>query len=221
MTLTQPYAQRQFDYFNTLIWNGELPRIPLVIVRARSFLGKCCYVRTRSLFSEVQARDFSIRLSCLYDLDERTLQDVIIHEMIHYYIAWSGIRDTSAHGEQFRSIMCDINSRYGRNVSIRYKKAPVEENPGTQKQNLIKTHYVCVSVLSDGRTGFTVCNESMYPRIRYGLKRCYPVRESRWYVTRDPYFNRFPHSRKPRIYLVKDISTLMPKLSEQLNGRER
>lgn len=220
MTLTQPYAQQQFDYFNLLIWNGALPPIPLVIVRARSFLGKCCYVRTKSLFSIGQARDFSIRLSGLYDLDERTLQDVIIHEMIHYYIAWSGIKDTSAHGEQFRAIMREINAKYGRNISIRYKKSPNEDHSGNQKQHLIKTHYVCVSVLSDARTGITVCNESMYPRIRDGLKRCYPIRECRWYVTRDPYFNRFPHSRKPRIYLVKDMSTLMPKLSEQLNGRE-
>ncbi len=220
MTLTQTYAQRQFDYFNLLIWNGALPRIPLVIVRARSFLGKCCYVRTKSFFSKGQARDFSIRLSSLYDLDERTLQDVIIHEMIHYYIAWSGIKDTSAHGEQFRAIMRELNAKYGRNISIRYKKAPNEDHSGTQKQNLKKTHYVCVSVLSDARMGITVCNESMYPRIRDGLKRCYPIRESRWYVTCDPYFNRFPHSRKPRIYLVKDMSTLMPKLSEQLNGRE-
>ena len=220
MIFTQSYAQEQFDCFNLLIWNGALPRIPLVIVRARSFLGKCCYCCTRTLFSKGQARDFSIRLSGLYDLDEQTLQDVIIHEMIHYYMAWSGIKDTSAHGEQFRSIMREINSRYGRNVSIRYKKAPGEEHSGATKQNLKKTHYVCISMLSDGREGLTVCNESMYPRIRGALKRCYPIKENHWYVTRDPYFNRFPHSRKPRIYLVKDISTLMPKLSEQLSGRE-
>ncbi len=209
MILTQQYAQEQFDYFNHLIWNGTLPRIPLVIVRAGSFLGKCCYSRTRTLFSKGQARDFSIRLSCLYDLDEKTQQDVIIHEMIHYYIAYNGMKDTSAHGEIFRSLMREINSEFGRNVSIRYKRTPDEGH----SRLVEKTHCVCISVLNDGRKGLTVCNESMYSRIRSGLKRCYPVKECRWYVSKDPYFNRFPHSRKPRIYLVRDLPAVMERLT--------
>lgn len=209
MTLTQPYAQRQFDYFNTLIWNGELPRIPLVIVRARSFLGKCCYVRTRSLFSEGQARDFSIRLSCLYDLDERTLQDVIIHEMIHYYIGVNGYRDTAPHGKLFKQLMNEINEKFGRNVTISAKTSSdkAEETNGTKavvSRPPVKHRYRFVAILTykDGSRGFKVL-PSVYKSI---VKYCTVAASSSefdkvdLYQSCNDFFGRYPSSAALKVY---------------------
>lgn len=223
MVVTLQYARQQFDYFNTLIFNGELPSIPIVIVKARSFLGKLCYERTRRgrLFV-YSPRNFTMRLSSSFDLTEAELQDVIIHEMIHYYIAYKGIKDTSAHGVRFRSLMAEINSTYGRMVSVKCKKAPNEmEHSGPTIQHHIKQHYVCISSFKDGTKGLTVCSAAMFPRVSRGLRRYYPdIKECSWYVTVNPYFERFPHSRLPRIYHVRDISTLIPMLNEALNGRD-
>ena len=58
-------------------------------------------------------------------MDERLLEDTIIHEMIHYHILSNQLQDTSAHGKLFRKMMDDINARFGRNVTISHK--PTEE----------------------------------------------------------------------------------------------
>lgn len=44
----------------------------------------------------VRYENYCIRISTAFDLSERELEDVGIHEMVHYYIAVNNIRDTSA-----------------------------------------------------------------------------------------------------------------------------
>ena len=59
--------------------------------------------------------DFSLNFSKLYEMDKQKLEDVVIHEMIHYYIHYHQIQDSSAHGAVFRKMMNDINTRFQRN----------------------------------------------------------------------------------------------------------
>ncbi|MCQ2145636.1 MAG: hypothetical protein MJY72_07830, partial [Bacteroidales bacterium] len=60
----------------------------------------------------------------------------------------------------------------------------------------------CVSQLRDGRTGLTVVSQASYAPIRRSLRRIYPIVSMTWYKSCDPYFNRFPRSRTPKVYLV-------------------
>ncbi len=201
MKITSDYAACQFDYFNHLCFDGSLLRIPIVLSRASSYLGKLCYKVDRHPFRDARNRDFSIRLSSAFDLTESQWQDVIIHEMIHYYIAFNHIKDTSSHGVQFRRIMGRINSLYGRNIEVSHK---VSLNSIHVENNVVRTHFVCVSTFYDGEKGVTVCSATMQKEIDAGLPECYSLRERKWYISFDVYFNRFPHSRLPRIYSVDE-----------------
>lgn len=72
-----------------------------------------------------------------YDFDERDFIDIMVHEMIHYYIALNGIKDNNDHGNEFQRIMNELNEKYGLNVEIKknassFKKtenAPKYDNP--------------------------------------------------------------------------------------------
>ncbi|MGN0280871.1 MAG: SprT-like domain-containing protein [Prevotella sp.] len=113
--------KRKFNEFNRLMFNGQLPELPIAVGRARTSLGGLHFERRRKLFGGVEMRNFHIRISSMYDLEEREFEDVLIHEMIHYHILHNRLKDTSAHGHLFRSMMNDINARYGRHISISYK----------------------------------------------------------------------------------------------------
>lgn len=216
MTVTLPYAQEQFDRFNELIFSGKLPSIPIQLTRAGSFLGRLCYVRRRTLLGRKANTCFTMRLSTSFDLPEDEIQDVIIHEMIHLYIASNNLRDTSTHGQIFRSMMNDINSRYGRHVTIRVNVKPAVQ---PRKKPSGKKHYVCVSTFTDGKQGLTVCSEQMYPRIKNSLKRVYHLQDCQWYITSDPFFDTLPHSRKPRIYRIARMDEAMSILSPTAAAR--
>ena len=56
--------------------------------------------------------DFSISVSNYYKLTTEQIDDVLIHEMIHYSIAYTGLKDTSSHGIVFRGMMDKINRTF-------------------------------------------------------------------------------------------------------------
>lgn len=101
MTATIPFIQKVFDRFNALCFEGVLPAVPIVLTRAGTFLGKMEYKSRRDFFGIVSSHyDFRLKISTGFDLTQEELEDVIIHEMIHYYIAYRNLRDSSAHGEE-------------------------------------------------------------------------------------------------------------------------
>lgn len=196
MIATVPYVEERFAHFNELCFGGELPSVVIKLSRARTYLGRMEYRNVRNLFGKVVRHDgFVMRISTVFDLSESRLDDVIVHEMIHCHIAFANLRDTSSHGRIFRSIMKDLNARFGLDIQVSHRlpDAPV------RRQGSVR---VCLSKLDDGEYGVTVCSEAMSVRLKRILPRFYRISESRWFVSDDPFFSRFPHSRSPKIYKI-------------------
>ena len=200
MIATLPFVEDKFHYFNELCFGGALPPIPFSLVKARSFLGKVEYVRVRGLFGrEVGRSDFRMKISVSFDLPEAELEDVVLHEMIHYYIAVRGIKDSSAHGDVFRGMMNDFNARFGRHITVRHRMSADSQRVASRKES---PRYVCVSTFRDGRMGVTVCSETKVQYLRRALPQCFSLQKMEWFVSRDPFFTRFPRARTPKIYRI-------------------
>lgn len=216
MTVTIPYIKQRFDEYNAQMFGGKLPPIPIKLSRAKGFIGACSYKKRRTLLGGVKCSDFTLRISTRIDLPESEVEDTIIHEMIHYYILYFGIKDTSAHGKTFRTIMNAINSRFGRHVSISHKMT------AEQKEQMADTrrrwHVVAVVSFHDGRRGVKVL-----PRIVQRITNYYTkvsanrqVAAVELYMTSDPYFNRFPCSSALNVCFCDDKA-----VQEHLAGAER
>jgi hypothetical protein len=215
VTPTVEYLEERFDTFNRMCFDGALPRIPIKLSRARTFVGRLIYRPVRDWRGRVVRReDFVLRISTYFDLPEAEIEDTLIHEMIHYWIAWKGIKDTSSHGKEFRRIMKEINALHGRNLTISHKSTPEEQDRDTR----VRDHWFCVSQLADGRTALTVAAQPCIARIRRAFRWSPTVRSQTWYRSRDPWFNRYPHCRSPKIFPV-DPAVLQPHLdaAELLN----
>ena len=199
MTPTIEYLEERFDTFNVMCFDGALPRIPIKLSRARGFVGRLQYRTVHDWRRRIVGRDgFVIRISTRFDLPEAEIEDTLIHEMIHYWIAWKGIKDTSTHGRAFRAKMKEINELYGRHLTISHKSTPEELDRDTR----IREHHICVSQLADGRTALTVCAEAAIPKIKRAFRWSPTVRSTAWYHSTDPWFNRFPHCRTPKLFPV-------------------
>ncbi len=228
MTPDLEYIQKAFDRYNALCFRGELPGIRLELSRARTYLGRYEEKRPQVRFL---GRRFSlpaaeplrlIRISTAFDLTPEQQDDVIIHEMIHYYLAWKGLADRVPHGPHFRQLMEAINSRFGRHIVVRYKMgtpaAGQQGAAGTQgtagQQGAAGSRaggaaapragrrIICVSHLRSGETGVTVCATTRVFYLRRALPRAYNIKSSEWYSTADPFFARYPRSNTPKIYRI-------------------
>lgn len=208
MTPTVEYLEERFDTFNEMCFEGALPRIPIKLSGGRSFIGRLQYKPVRDWRGRtVRREDFVIRISTRFDLPEAEVEDTLIHEMIHYWIAWKGIQDTSTHGREFRRLMKEINERHGRHLTISHRTTPEEQD----RDKRIRDHWVCVSQLADGRTAVTVVAQPCIRSVKRAFSWSSTIRSMAWYHSRDPWFNRFPHCRTPKLFPV-DPAELQPHL---------
>ncbi len=198
MIATQDYVERKFREFNELIFNSTLPPLPVRLSKARTFLGQLRYRRKRKFFGGWKYDSFQLVISNRRDMDESLLEDTIIHEMIHYSILSSQLQDTSAHGKIFRGMMHDINTCYGRNISISHTPTAEEKEKDIEKRK----HFICVSHFTDGRVGITLAAKSRL-FLLWDAMSCFPqVEQCQWYLSTDPFFNRFRRSITPKVYRV-------------------
>lgn len=200
MTASLDFVRDTFDRFNTLCFEGELPAVPIILTKARTFLGKVEYKGGRGIFGLVpRNKDFRMKISTSFDLPQDELEDVVLHEMIHYYIAWHNIKDSSVHGKVFRDIMGQLNAKYGRHITIRHK---AKEGQILGKSKEPGNHYVCLTTFKDGTQCVTVAASTKVSELHRMFSHCPDITGIQWYRTPDPFFDRYPRSRTPRVYRI-------------------
>ena len=199
MIPTVDYIKQRYDQFNELLFENRLPDVSIELSNASSFLGKACYKPVEDAYGvRVGNKDFVLRISTKHDHPQDFVDDVIIHEMIHIYIAYHNIYDTSVHGPVFRSIMRQINEQHNRHIELSHHGDDDKETK-TGKQYLI-----CITDLNGHEHGITVCNPSRAYHIMRFLPRRYRFKSMKWYLSDDPFFNRYPKSITAKIYKIDE-----------------
>lgn len=194
MIASLPFLQEAFDRFNRLCFDGGLPAVPIRLSKARSYVGVCACRKQRRWTGKTLYSDFQLRFSTRWDLPAEELEDTVIHEMIHYSIWLRGIRDTSAHGKVFREMMSGINETYGRNVRISHRTTPEEREKAADRSR--RPHAVALVFFKDGRCGLKLLPRKAPVIARYhrGVLLSGRVERIEYYLSEDPWFNRFPTS---------------------------
>lgn len=195
------FVTEKFDVFNRQIFANELPMLPIRIGHARTALGGLACNKKKNLFGKTQYYNFRMIISDTIDLPQEELEDIIIHEMIHYFIAYKQIQDTSAHGKLFMKMMNDINKRFGRHICVSRRQTASELD--TIYTLPPKPRYICVTELADGRTGITIAPKTRIFQLWKTMPKLFKTKSCRWFYTTSPYFGRYPTCLKPKIYVVE------------------
>lgn len=106
MKLTVKYLNNQFYKYNNEFFGGILPDIDIVINRTKNCFGAYHYVRSDKYNPE---KPIKITISKYYDRSEHDVCTTLIHEMIHYYISFMGMKDNNKHGVLFHNMCDEIN----------------------------------------------------------------------------------------------------------------
>lgn len=189
MIATIPFIAERYGCFNAMCFDNILPKAEIRLSRARTYLGRMEYRRDGYL----------IRISTAFDLSEETVEDVILHEMIHCYLHCTKVRGEQPHGERFRAMMRRINEQFGRHITVRYKipgEAALCRKPREK-------HTICISTLPDGSRGITIMAEENVDRLTSLIKRRFRLPSYEMHESTDPFFNRYPLSHRPVIYKIK------------------
>lgn len=204
MRATKKYVEQRFDHFNELMFGGRLPRVPIELSDAATFMGKCIYLKQVHKDGRTTYSEFRLSFNTRVDLSERVLEDIIIHEMIHYSILYNGFNDSSSHGDIFKAITASINKTYGRNVTLKHKATAEEhiELRGSQARWVV----IAVARMRSGKVAIKVLPRQAHTILDYNkhMSAVGDVRELSYYLHNDPFFGLYPKSGSYKLYSVEE-----------------
>ena len=116
MEITIEIIRQKFREYNHQYFNRELPMPQIQLLKTYR---TCGYFSCRKIIGRRRLKGQRLEISCYYDWQEDALRDVIIHEMIHYYLAFKHIDNNLTHGEEFMKMARQMNSEYGMNVTVK------------------------------------------------------------------------------------------------------
>lgn len=200
MIVTIDWMEEWFKRFDQEYFGGKLPLPELSLTRAKTRLGQLAFKRA-SRWGRTKLYDFKLSMSTYYDMTEQQAKSVLLHEMIHYIIGYTGLKDTSPHGVVFRGMMDNLNRKYGWDirVMISTKGWKVSERVAEKKKAKGPQTYLMLAIeMQDGKHYLSRVNPSFARRIESKLVLVRELRSHRWYTTQEPYFEDYPQVRSLR-----------------------
>lgn len=209
-----------FRRLNRDLFGNTLPMPRLCLSRSRSKLGCMSYLR-EPVGWHAMISDFSIHVSIYYDCDERVYQTVLLHEMIHYYIARNCIRDTSSHGQVFREKMREVNQR-GWHVTVSQDTTGWKVRDGL----LRRRRRLLLVIRQKGHDAFVTCvKPSHMADVGRQLTDMDGVALS-WFTSDADEFQTWPESKRLRGHRVSDaelgrmLELMQPVMPDSGMGKE-
>ena len=149
MIITLEEIKKQFDYWNAKAFNGELPTPQFELMQTKRMLGQFCPRKIMGV------ETYKIRISVFYDRPLESYIDTIVHEMLHFYIRYKGIKDTSSHGRIWKMEAAKLSRKFGLTIT-RTNPAGGGATEAVKAKNGGKTEYVFLCKMKDGHYGAAV-----------------------------------------------------------------
>ena len=200
MIVTIDWMEEWFKRFDQEYFGGKLQLPELSLTRAKTRLGQLAFKRA-SRWGRTKLYDFKLSMSTYYDMTEQQAKSVLLHEMIHYIIGYTGLKDTSPHGVVFRGMMDNLNRKYGWDIRVMTstKGWKVSERVAEKKKAKGPQTYLMLAIeLKDGKFYLSRVNPGFARRIEKQLPMVRELRSHRWYTTQESYFEDYPQVRSLR-----------------------
>ena len=137
---------RMFWYCNEHYFNHELPNPKYGVLHSYSTLGRFSY-NLGDKNKPVKKCYRAIFMSDYFDFDEETFRNIMVHEMIHYYLYLNAPSDCSVfsrflrffgfknsdHGPEFIEMAQKLNEQYGLNITKTYDASSIPLAPNAPK----------------------------------------------------------------------------------------
>lgn len=116
-----------FDRCNMEYFEGILPYPQFDILHS---FRTCGYFEYKCGFWGKSFKNPTIYITDYYDLSQAQLDEIMCHEMVHYYLAYMGIDRHCKHGKAFKKQAKQLNKKYGLHIdeyvdTSQYKRSKV------------------------------------------------------------------------------------------------
>ena len=122
--------QLAFNKCNEKYFEGKLPIPMFDLLHSFRTCGYCQCDYEQGWFSRT-LYNFRISMTDYYDFTPIQFEDILVHEMIHYYLAYFGIDKSCSHGREFKKMAERLNGQYGLNIVTEVDISQYKRREGT------------------------------------------------------------------------------------------
>ena len=123
---------------NEKYFNNELPTPKFDLMHTTKYLGWFGYRKNKKKNKNKEPLEYKIIKMCdCYDFDEKDFIEIMVHEMIHYYIAWNQIKDNGDHGKMFMEKANEIKEKYGLDITKTKDASSFKKTENAPKTNAL------------------------------------------------------------------------------------
>lgn len=108
--------KNEYAKYNKLLFDNELLDIPLNWDKSKKHAGVVKY-KTETINRKIYNSDIKLFISTFFEKSYQDVINILIHEMIHVYLAQNNINDTSMHGVKYMKKLEEINNQ-GYNIPL-------------------------------------------------------------------------------------------------------
>ena len=113
MIATVDNMTENFKIYNKLYFEGRLPLPKFEVMHTYRMSGYFIFDPVK----KGRIRHKKIYMTDYFDFTEEMYRNVLVHEIIHYYIAYNKIEDNEDHGVEFMKLAESLNRKYGLSIT--------------------------------------------------------------------------------------------------------
>lgn len=118
-----------FHECNMEYFGGELLFPRFEILHSFRVCGHFEYISTD--WKGMESNDPVLSITDHYEFSRSQFVDIMCHEMVHYYLAWTGKDKWCRHGKEFMKMSEMLNKKYGLNVTKTVDVTQCKRRKGT------------------------------------------------------------------------------------------
>ena len=118
-----------FNKCNIAYFEGKLPVPQFDLLHSFRTCGYFQY--TTGGWFDKTVYDPIIFMTDYYDFTEQQFVDIMVHEMIHYYLAYTGQDSRCRHGKKFKEMAERLNNQYGLHIVTEVDLSQYKRREGT------------------------------------------------------------------------------------------
>lgn len=142
MELTTELIAKRFDKYNKLYFNNSLPKPEFKIINSYNNCGSFRFLENRQ---KTKIHHELIEISGNYDWTDKQLRDILVHEMIHFYLIRNKRENKRRpHSGEFLKMATEFNEKYGMNITKRVDLSKLKQ----KKKDLPKRRGFFASLFS-------------------------------------------------------------------------
>lgn len=119
MKVTTKILSEKFQEYRNAYFKGMKGIIPIPTFSVMHSYRKSAEFLFVPVGKRARLKVREIRVSDYFDFTEEQLRNILVHEMIHYYIAYNHIEDNADHGDKFMQLAHQLNEEHGLGITAK------------------------------------------------------------------------------------------------------